>query len=343
MFNGGIKIKLNIYDSQKLKTKINSNISIAMCTYNGELFLQEQLESIATQTVLPNEVIISDDNSTDATLKILREFQEKNLLNLKIFRNKSRFGYTKNFERAISLCRGSIIFIADQDDVWLPYKLEKIIDVFKKYPKIGYVFSDALIVNEKLQNHGYTMWERISFTMRQRRVFRYRDQLEVLLKHNVVTGPTMAFRGELRKLILPIPEKWVHDAWIALLLSAMQQKGAIIEEVLIKYRQHPNQSVGAKKLSFVRQVQKAYHSGSNYFETLSNNFKDILNRLILTNKLKQNNRLLINSKIEHLKARRDMHRVQHRKRFYWIFKELLNNRYQRFSNGWKSAAKDMFL
>lgn len=314
-----------------------------MCTHNGELFLQEQLESIAMQTVLPNEVIISNDNSTDATLSILREFQKKSPLNIKIFQNTPKLSSTKNFEKAISLCKENIIVLSDQDDVWLPYKLEKIINVFKKNPKIGYVFSDALIVNEELQSYGYTMWKRISFTSHQRKDFKYRNQLGVLLKHNVVTGATMAFRKELRKLIIPFPEQWIHDAWIALLLCAAQQKGALIEEILIKYRQHPNQVIGTKKLTFARQIQKAHHSELNYFETLSKNFEDILNRLILTNKLKENNRLLINSKIEHLKARQEIHRVQHWKRVYWIFKELLNNRYQRFSNGWKSAAKDMFL
>lgn len=314
-----------------------------MCTHNGELFLQEQLESIAIQTVLPNEVIVSDDNSTDATLSILREFQEKSPLNLKIFQNTLKLDSTKNFERAISLCKENIIVLSDQDDVWLPYKLENIINVFKKYSKIGYVFSNALIVNEKLQNLGYTMWERISFTSHQRKDFKYRNQLGVLLKHDVVTGATMAFRKEMRKLILPIPKQYIHDEWIALLLSAAQQKGALIEEVLIKYRQHPNQVIGTKKLSFVKRIQKARQKELNYYEILSKKFEDILNRLILTNQLNEISKLLINSKIEHLKTRQEIHRVQHGKRFYWILKELLNHRYQRFSDGWRSAAKDMFL
>jgi len=84
-------LKSNIYGFQEYnKTKLNSNISVAMCTYNGELFLPEQLESIARQTVLPNELIICDDNSTDATLRILKDFQEKSPFNLKIYRIKIR-------------------------------------------------------------------------------------------------------------------------------------------------------------------------------------------------------------------------------------------------------------
>lgn len=337
-------MKSNIYGFQEHnKTKLNSNISVAMCTFNGELFLPEQLESIARQTVLPNELIVCDDNSTDATLRILKDFQEKSPFNLKIYRNASRLGSTKNFEKAISLCNESIIVLSDQDDIWLPYKMERIAQVFRNYSKIGYVFSDAMIVNERLQSCGYTMWERISFTLHQREDFKQGVQLEILLKHNVATGATMAFRKELRKWILPIPEQWIHDAWIALLLSAAQIKGTLIEEVLIKYRQHSNQFIGTEKLCFTEQLRKAHNTKLDSYGILSKSFEDILNRLILMDKLKVNTKLLIKSNIKHLKIRQEIHEIQRWKRFYWVFKELLNNRYHRFSNGWKSAVKDLLL
>jgi len=326
---------------KKNKIEKNLRISVAMCTYNGELFLPEQLESIARQTVLPNELIICDDNSTDATLRILKDFQEKAPFEIKIYRNISKLGSTKNFEKAISLCNENIIVLSDQDDVWLPYKIEKLEHIFKSNPDIGYVFSDAIVVDEKLFPLGYTMWKSILFTTYQRRLFRNGYQVEILLKHNVVTGATMAFRAEKRDWILPISNQWVHDAWIALLVSAAGINGNFIEESLIKYRQHSTQLIGGKKPSFSEQLRKTYNIKSNSYGIMAKQFEDILDRLILMDKLKANTKLLINSKIKHLRTRQNIHEISHLKRFNWIFKELFSKRYHKFSNGWKSVAKDL--
>ena len=331
------------YFKEDKKAKNNSGISVAMCTCNGELFLSEQLESIAKQTFLPDELIICDDQSTDETLKVVQDFQKKSPFNVKIYLNSSKLGSTKNFEKAISLCHENIIVLSDQDDVWCPNKLERMISVFKNYSKIGYLFSNAIIVDEKLQNSSFTIWERISFDFRQRKEYKQGQQLKVLLKHNVVTGATIAFRAELRKLILPIPEQWIHDAWIALLLSAANIKGTFIEEPLIKYRQHSNQLIGTKRLTFNRQLDKAYHTKLDYYKQLSKSFEDVVSRLILMDKLNANTELLIQSKIHHLNIRQMIHEVQYWQRWYWVFKEILNGRYNYFSNGCKSIAKDLFF
>jgi len=160
------------YFKKDKKAKNNSGISIAMCTYNGESFLLEQLESIAKQTVLPDELIICDDQSTDGTLKIVQDFQNKSPFHMRIYLNSSKLGSTKNFEKAISQCNENIIVLSDQDDFWFPNKLEKMIRVFKNQAKTGYIFSNAIIVDEKLQNSSFTIWERISFDFRQRKDYK---------------------------------------------------------------------------------------------------------------------------------------------------------------------------
>ena len=182
----------------------NQTVSVAMCTYNGARYLHEQLDSILTQTRVPDELIVCDDGSTDATLKILDEFNKKAQFSVKIYCNVTRLGSTKNFEKAIALCAGNVIVLSDQDDVWLPEKLERIEQAFVVHPNAGYVFSDALVVDEELRSLGYTMWGQALFTNRERRRFETGHQIEILLKHNVVTGATMAFRKGLKKLILPI-------------------------------------------------------------------------------------------------------------------------------------------
>ena len=88
---------------------------------------------------------------------MLEEFKKRVPFPMRIYRNKKRLDATKNFEKAISLCKGEIIALSDQDDVWLPHKIEKLEHIFKSNPDIGYVFSDAIVVDDKLDPLGYTM------------------------------------------------------------------------------------------------------------------------------------------------------------------------------------------
>jgi len=333
---------MNYFRGDK-EEKNNSGISIAMCTCNGELFLMEQLESISKQTVLPDELIICDDQSIDGTLEIIQNFQKKAPFDIRIYLNNSKLGVTKNFEKAISLCFKNTIVLSDQDDFWFSNKLEKIINVFDNYAEIGYLFSNALIVDEKLNKSNITMWERNSFDFMQKEDFKQGRQLKVLLRHNVVTGATMAFRSELRKLILPIPKQWIHDAWIALLLSAANIKGTFIEEPLIKYRQHSNQLIGTRRLSFNEEIYKAHLDKFDHFMLKAKLFKKIIDRLIERNRLSAGSERFIESKIRHLKIRQMIHEKSYWKRWHWVIKEIINNRYNCFSNGWKSVAKDLFI
>jgi glycosyltransferase involved in cell wall biosynthesis len=101
----------------------NLHISVAMATYNGERHIREQLESIACQTLLPCELVITDDGSTDTTLQIVEEFARTAPFSVRLIRNESRLGYSDNFIKAASLCRGDLIALCDQDDIWLKRKL----------------------------------------------------------------------------------------------------------------------------------------------------------------------------------------------------------------------------
>ena len=141
-------------------------VSVAMCTYNGERYVEEQLMSFAAQTRLPDEIVICDDGSADDTIKIASEISEHLPFPVRIYENSENLGVTKNFEKALQLCVGDIIFFSDQDDILMPEKIETIIEEFRNEPDIGYVFSDARIVDEALHPLGYTMWETVSFNSR---------------------------------------------------------------------------------------------------------------------------------------------------------------------------------
>lgn len=221
-------------------------ISVAMTTYNGEAFLEAQLESIAKQTRPPDEMVICDDQSKDRTLDILNEFAKSVPFPVRVIRNEVNLGSTKNFEKAALLCTGDAIAFADQDDVWLPEKLARSEAALIANPKAGMVFTDAEVVDRELNSLGFTMWYAVLFdSSRQERLLNG-EAVEILMERNVVTGATMMFRREFLKLVVPFSELWVHDAWIALLIALFADL-AIVPEPMMLYRQHGGNQIGIQK------------------------------------------------------------------------------------------------
>jgi hypothetical protein len=322
-------------------------ISIAMCTYNGDAYVCDQLDSFLGQTQQPDELVVCDDGSADNTLQILEQFTEEAPFPVRVYQNEQRLGATKNFERALRLCKGDFVFLSDQDDVWLPQKVAMLSQALRSDPDAGYVFSDALVVDEMLRPLGYTMWQSIGFTQAQRRRFSQGRQLGVLLKHNVVTGATMAFRAEPRSIILPIPSESVHDEWIALLASSSGMHGVIVQQPLVKYRQHPEQLLGGRKVSFVGQGKEAALTRGEPFESRLHHEEvkcsQALHRLALRGKVDKRVRQLFDAKIEHIRVRQCIHNRPRRTRLLDVGRECLTLRYNRFSFGWKSIARDLLL
>ena len=223
-------------------------ISIAMCTYNGARYLREQLDSIAAQTRLPDELIVCDDGSTDNTREIVKAFAIGQAFPVKLFINEGNLGSIKNFEKAIGLCGGDFIALSDQDDVWHLEKLKLIEEAFLRMPGAGLVFTDLEMVDENLQSLGYRAWQcqTVQFKQEEQTLLLKGRALDVLLTRNVVVGCAMAFRARFKDLVLPIPGigEWLHhDYWIALMVSSVANL-AFIDRPLMKYRQHPNQQLG---------------------------------------------------------------------------------------------------
>lgn len=323
-------------------------ISVAMCTYNGAPYLREQLDSIARQILLPDELIICDDRSTDTTAEIANSFTAAAPFPVTFVVNDQNLGTVKNFERAIGLSAGDIIALADQDDVWLPDKLLLIEDCFVKDPAVGLVFTDADVVDQNLQPLGYRLWESVGFDERHRRLMQNGRALDVLLPGWTVTGATMAFRGRFKDLVPDIPTDLpiIHDGWIALLIAAVARV-SFIDEPLIKYRQHDRQQIGAKRkepdqdssgLSGVRSAARRTNSylgmiaiGMRARDHLSR-FKDLYE---CDGALRA-----LGARLTHLHARASLP-PQKLGRLPCIWRELTSKRYQLYSNGIKSAVKDL--
>lgn len=221
-------------------------LSIALCTYNGARFLREQLQSLAKQTLLPFEVVITDDCSTDNTFDIIQEFS--NILNIKYFRNEKPLKVTKNFEKAISLCTSDIILMCDQDDLWQADKLAKIHAYFQEKPNNLAVFSDAALVDEQGKSLNQNFWSAVRFQEVQKEQWKSGKSVEILLAGNRSAGCMMAFRKELKVAILPFPThipEMIHDNWITM-VAAMMDAMELIDEQLVLYRQHSFQQIGTR-------------------------------------------------------------------------------------------------
>lgn len=316
-------------------------ISVALCTYRGERYLREQLDSIAWQTRLPDELVVFDDNSSDGTLAIIKEFTTVAPFPVRWGKNEKNLGSTKNFQQAITQCSGDIIALSDQDDVWHTDKLRLMEELYLTSPEVGGVFSNGAVVSHVLSPLGYTLWDSFRFTERDRNRFSRGKEFEILLNHNVVTGATLSFRSSLKDLLVPIPEEWVHDSWIAIIISICSSL-LYIDQCLIDYRQHDSQQIGGMKrdLAAARAIAG----------TVDNYCAQILQYKLLVDHLHKLNpstaghwhgKLL--EKITHLETRTAMYKCRGVSRASMAARELLMGRYHKYSNGWMSLAKDLFL
>jgi glycosyltransferase involved in cell wall biosynthesis len=327
-----------------------NTFSIAMCTYDGARYLGEQLASIAAQTRPPDELVVCDDRSRDETTTIVRRFAQSAPFPVHLHVNEQNLGSTRNFEKAVRLCAGDLIALSDQDDVWMPRKLELIEAVFTRAPGVGLVFTDAEVVDETLRPLGYRLWDKVGFDGEMRRRVRGGRALDVLLPGWTVTGATMAFRSKFRDLALEIPDdlSMIHDGWIALVVASVSDV-AFIAEPLIEYRQHPRQQIGAPKgdagqaegVKSLEDIRAAINRGNRFDELIENGGR-IRQRLVARRDRFDSEAALalLDARLKHLNARAAMPEGKLR-RLRHVLRELLTRRYHLYSNGVYSAAKDL--
>jgi glycosyltransferase involved in cell wall biosynthesis len=220
-----------------------ASISVAMCTRDGERFVAEQLASILGQRRLPDELVLLDDASTDATAAIAERALRDAPFSATVIRHKAPLGVTANFSTAISAVTGDVIVLADQDDVWHPGKLERIAAVLDRSDRAVAAFSDADLIDEAGNALRGSLWRRVGVSGAARRRLDAGAVLEQLVRWKVATGATLAFRSRLRPLLLPMPEGTLHDAWIALVAS-LAGDVVPIAKPLLSYRIHPGNTVG---------------------------------------------------------------------------------------------------
>jgi len=223
-------------------------VSIALCTYNGEKYIREQIGSFLRQTVPPEEIVVRDDGSTDSTLAIIGELKEKNpSVRWDIAANGRKLGSSRNFEGAIAACSGDVIFLSDQDDRWKEDKIGRTLEVFER-SGCGAVFTDADLVDGNGALLKGTLLDYTFFKEKIRKSFRKEDLLYwSLMLGNIMTGATIAVSRSYLPALLPFKlegkHKLWHDGWIGFSLMGAN-KVEYLDERLISYRIHTTQQVG---------------------------------------------------------------------------------------------------
>jgi glycosyltransferase involved in cell wall biosynthesis len=213
-----------------------------MAVHNGAAFLRPQLESILGQLRPSDELIVVDDASRDDSLLVLRRIAERRL---RVFRNEHNVGVFGTFERALGLAQGDIVFLSDQDDVWLPGKVDKVLQVFATRPEVTLVASDAMLIDQQGRIIANSF-------------FANRGRFSTGVLHNLIKnkylGCTLAFRRTMLDKFLPIPRDVpMHDMWFGV-LNDIHGKTFYIDEPLIAYRRHGGNVSPSVGVDFGRRI-----------------------------------------------------------------------------------------
>lgn len=310
-------------------------ISIVLSTFNSMKYLEELVNSLINQTEKNYEVIICDDCSTDNTVDFLKEFIVKNKLSKwKIYSNESNLGYVKNFAKGISLSQGEYIFLCDHDDIWLPNKLEIVLNLFKKsekYKLIGSSFEiiDALGKKKPAKN---------SFFLSNNGIYKYhvkKNKIEnisfkKLFTYSFTPGCCMAFRKEAKDEIVQLLNVAPHDYLISCYFAA--QRGAyFLNMPLIQYRIHGENTIGlADKSSIDERIRLCQR---DYLEK-----EDVLNSLMRSGQLNKSNYKYAKKLLKLIELRKSYLMKRSKLKLLFLFvRTIFMKKY------WLTIAKDFIL
>lgn len=315
-------------------------IAVVLCTYNGERFLAEQLRSLLAQHRRPDQLVIVDDASGDRSWTMLEAFRdeaERAGIEVALRRNPANLGYVRNFEYALALARADLLFLCDQDDVWHPGKIERMEREFQQRPGLCLLHTDARLVDDGGRDLDCGLFEALEVTGAELALLHAKAGFNVLLRRNVVTGATAAFRSELLQRARPFPREWVHDEWLAV-VCAVGDEIDCLEDKLIDYRQHSGNEIGVRRRSAMEKLStqgsRRQHMRSVLarLETLDSYLGGVGMRVDYRDDLDQ--------RMHHARARAHLPSGWSA-RLRWVLAEVRSGRYSRYSFGLRSIMADV--
>ena len=321
-------------------------VSVALCTYDGARWLGPFLDGLLAQTLVPHELVVGDDGSSDDTPAILAAFAERAPFPVRMEVNERRLGSTMNFGATFARCAGDVIASADQDDVWAPTKLERLTAAMAA-DDLALAFSDGTVIDDTGSALATTLWEGVGFDPAEQRRFD-RDPLGVLVRRSVVTGAAMALRTEHLDRLLPFPaaldeaaSPMLQDRWAALVLASVARVGRVAEP-LIAFRRHAGQQTGLREPltagEVAHQLRRTSSSSAAALGARADQLDAALGRVRGAAHPGAEERLA--AAAAHLRARSRLTTARPR-RLVPVGRELLAGRYRRFSGGVRSAVADL--
>ena len=325
---------------------MTSKISVAMAVCRGERFIGAQLASLLGQSVPPDEIVICDDSPDDATEQAITAVADDHPGIIRYYRNATQLGVSKNFERAIGLTTGNVIFLCDQDDVWLPDKIRTLQELLVAAPSPSGAFCNSSMVDAELCELGCDIWSLRDFSIVARQCFLRANRLQRLQRFARLvpaSGHNMAFDARLKELLLPFPElPECHDTWIGLVIEAVTPGWLIAEQPLTLFRRHDhNVSLTGKS----GRLQQALDSIRNNTFSWHVKFYDELLQRLDKRDFSQHDAIiaLLRDRRAHSAARVAMNCRNIFARLPLILHEIVNRRYFRFGRGWQNVIQDLLL
>lgn len=316
-----------------------------MATCNGAAYLSEQLQSLADQKRLPDELVVSDDCSSDETMNILQRFSKEAPFQVIVEQNQKNIGWTANFSKAMIHTSGDLVFLSDQDDVWLPEKIEYMAKLAGEYPDFLLLMNNAMLTDEEMNSTGYTKLGQI--------------EAAGLGQERFVMGSCCAVRKKLIELCLPVAKEFSgHDMWLSYFAEHLSGR-YVSEKVLQYYRRHSRNETNSisSTTDKIRLWHKMQHNLGKYLESMGNIERQ--ERLIKKTEILTNGVLMamnrdtgfyaehlsellskLENKSEQLKMRKEIRESAFFQRTSLIFKNYNNDFYSDFS-GVKSALRDL--
>jgi glycosyltransferase involved in cell wall biosynthesis len=321
-------------------------VSVIMCTYNGRDYVAEQVRSIMTQSRLPAQLVVSDDDSTDDTVEIIRQTLQELVsentavgsIRVDFVHNSPALGVTRNFEAACAHATESLVALSDQDDVWPRTRLELMLDEFEKRPDLTLLHTDARLVDSQGMDLGLTLFKTLHLGADEIEKIHDGRAAEVLLRRNVVTGATTIFRKALLTVAEPFPASWLHDEWLAM-CAAVAGRVDVLNVPLLSYRQHSANQVGARKLGFRHLVGRAIFPRTERNQRLLNRAQDLAQHPMLGT-VSDDSRGEILGKLRHEVVRSSFPENRLR-RFIPIAREIRSQRYGKYGLGLQDVIRDI--
>ncbi len=318
--------------------------SIALATFQSARFLKQQLDSYLAQTRLPDELIVSDDHSTDGTQAIVADFKGEAPFPVTLVPNPGTRRIVWNFENAVRHCKGDIILFSDHDDVWLPNHVEKLAGILEADERILAVSSNSEVVDEELNRKGYTFEQSERYPRKlHEAVMRFpKNQLELIARQRMLAGHGLAFRQSMVTLVLPFSPECLHDCWVYVLAAAVGRV-AYVSEPLTLYRTHGKQTIGGERkplqaIAISMGKQSAAVDEAHSWQAILERVREFPQLAVDPDYSLQ----LLKEKLEFVKRRAQNRRLGLPARLSNVTQELIRRRYHRLGRGFTTFARDLY-